>query len=208
MAAVAVAAVVAGANPAGNYLVCSSISLKRPTSVGRFSFLPPRCKISHLTGITDQPQLGPTVASSFYRLEIRMVFLYNRFGESMFFSAAAWQEILDNASEYGWNSAGTLPPPASFDLATPPETLTWDGNYTRALGQTVEPDDAIGLAAAVWRASQSGAEWHSNGASVIRSFPAFCRQRGFLISSNGFNDRSIKMPRPVSAPAYLRKIAS
>jgi hypothetical protein len=115
-----------------------------------------------------------------------MVHLYNRLGDCLSFSSAAWEEVLYNARIHGWKASGTMPPPAPFTLdPAPSETLTWDGNYTRPRGQTVLPDDAIALSAAVERALTLDTDWSLNHRSALRSFAPFCRQRGFLVSPNG-----------------------
>jgi len=120
-----------------------------------------------------------------------MVFLYNRLGDWMFFSADGWNEVLANARTYGWQPAGTQPPPAPFNApASQSETITWDGNYTRPLGQYVGPDDAIALGAAIERALQRAIVWEKNRAAVVRALPSFCRQRGFLVSANVFMGQS------------------
>ena len=116
-----------------------------------------------------------------------MLFLYSPLGECFSFSMDRWKEVLANASRYGWKPAGTVPPAAPFDLdAFRPETLTWDDNYTRPLGQIVSPEDAAALAAAVERALTFGSNWKMNRGSGLRAFASFCRRRGFLISSNNF----------------------
>jgi len=138
-----------------------------------------------------------------------MVFLYNRLGDCFSFSTARWEEVLANANAYGWKAAGTLPPPARFDLdVSRPETVTWDGNYTRPLGQTVSPDDAAALAAAVERALTFTAEWKVNPGSRQRAFASFCRQRGFLVSSSLFISRPSVIPRTTLAPAIHHRMAS
>ena len=116
-----------------------------------------------------------------------MVVLYNRLSNCMSFSNEGWIEVLSNATRYGWKAGGTLPPPAPFDPHSPTsESITWDGNYSRPLGQTVVPEDATALAAAVERALAQGAPWNFNHASVLQALTAFCRQRGFLVSSRLF----------------------
>jgi hypothetical protein len=134
-----------------------------------------------------------------------MVFLYNRLGDCLWFSSAGWNEVLENAGIFGWKAKGTMPPPASIDLASvSSETITWDGNYTRPLGQSVAPDDASALAAAVERASASGAVWTANRRSALRAFASFCQQRGFLVSSNRFVN-----PPAKAVPMVVRyKLAS
>jgi hypothetical protein len=133
-----------------------------------------------------------------------MVHLYNRLGDRLSFSAAAWREVLDNASTHGWKATGTIRPPARFALDSPrSETITWDGNYTRPLGQTVTPDDALALSAAVERALTFGTDWNINHRSWLRAFVSFCQQRGFLVSSQPFTN----LP-PVLAPAIHHKLAS
>src|SRR5579862_3543963 len=133
-----------------------------------------------------------------------MVHLYNRLGDCLSFSTAAWKELLDNASIHGWKAMGTIHPPARYVLDTPrSETITWDGNYTRPLGQTVTPDDASALAAAVDRALTFGSNWNINRRSALRAFFSFCQQRGFLISAQSFTNRP-----PTKAPAFRYKLAS
>jgi hypothetical protein len=122
--------------------------------------------------------------------EVRMVFLYNRLGDCLSFSIAGWKEVLDNAGSHGWKAMGTIPPPVRLDLdSQPSETLTWDGNYARPLGQMVTPEDAAALAAAVERALTFETDWNVNRRSALRAFTSFCRQRGFLLSSNPFTNR-------------------
>ena len=136
-----------------------------------------------------------------------MVHLYNRLGDRRSFSASAWKEVLDNAGANGWQARGTVPPPPLSRLDAPcSETVTWDGNYTRPLGQTVTPDDASALAAAIEKALLSGADWSRNRRSALRAFTSFCRQRGFLVSSQAFTDPSAMTPAARNRTHY--KIAS
>jgi hypothetical protein len=143
--------------------------------------------------------VGASPAGSFYSVlysgqvialrasvkEARMVHLYNRLGDCLSFSTAGWKEVLDNAGAHGWKGMGTIRPPAEFLLDLPcSETVTWDGNYTRPLGQTVSPDDALALSAAIDRALTLGADWNVNRRARLRAFSSFCHQRGFLVSSN------------------------
>jgi len=138
-----------------------------------------------------------------------MVFLYNRLGDRVSFSTAGWKEVLDNAGIHGWKAAGTLQPPVPFDLdSCHSETVTWDGNYARPLGQMVTPSDAAELAAAVERALTLGTDWNVNRRSALRAFTSFCRQRGFLVSSNRFTNRPLGVRRTTTPPAIHYKIAS
>ena len=132
-----------------------------------------------------------------------MVHLFDHLGNCLSFSSAAWKEVLDNAGAHGWKARGTIHPPAQFALDSPcSETITWDGNYTRPLGQTVAPDDALALSAAVERALVFTTDWNVNRRSKLRTFIGFCRQRGFLVSSQPFTSQ-----QPL-APAMPYKIAS
>ncbi len=125
-----------------------------------------------------------------------MVFLYNRLGDCLSFSSAGWEEVLANASIYGWKAVGTLPPPGRFDPdSSGSESVTWDGNYSRPVGQTVLPADAVALAAAVERALTLRAPWKVNPASVLRDLTSFCQQRGFLVSSQLFINPSVLAPQ-------------
>jgi len=136
-----------------------------------------------------------------------MVFLYNRLSDCMSFSSAGWKEVLAKASMYGWKAAGTLPPPRRFDLdSSASETLTWDGNYSRPVGQTVLPEDASALAAAVERALTLGARWKLNHTSALHALTSFCQQRGFLVSSQLFINPSLVVPK--TTPAIPAKMAS
>jgi len=133
-----------------------------------------------------------------------MVRLYNRLGDCLSFSAAAWKEVLDNAGAHGWKATGTIRPPAKYVLDSPrSETITWDGNYTRPLGQTVSPDDALALSTAVERAMTFGTDWNINHRSALRAFISFCHQRGFLVSAQPFTNRP-----PTTALAFHYKRAS
>jgi len=109
-----------------------------------------------------------------------MVVLYNRHGESFHFSSVGWRSILNTAMTYGWKPAGTAAPPVPLDPDCPlGEKNAWDGNYYRPQGQTALPKDAEELAAALERAAASGVGLKS----VWRQFPAFCRNRGFVIEA-------------------------
>ena len=133
-----------------------------------------------------------------------MVHLYNRLGDCLTFSASAWKEVLDNAGRHGWKATGTIRPPARYVLNSPrSETITWDGNYIRPLGQTVTPDDALALSAAVERALTFGTDWNINHRFSLRAFVSFCQQRGFLISAQPFTN----LP-PAIAPAIRYQLAS
>jgi hypothetical protein len=133
-----------------------------------------------------------------------MVHLYNRLGDCVSFSTAEWKEVLDNAGTHGWKATGTIRPPARYVLDSPhSETITWDGNYTRPLGQTVSPDDALALSAAVDRALMFGTDWNINHRSSLRAFVSFCQQRGFLVSAQQFTN-----PPPAIEPVIRYKMAS
>jgi hypothetical protein len=133
-----------------------------------------------------------------------MVYLYNRLGECFSFSTAAWNEVLDNAGAHGWKAMGTIRPPSRYVLDSPcSETITWDGNYTRPLGQAVAPDDASALAAAVDQALTLGTDWNVNRRSALRTFSSFCQQRGFLVSAQPFTNR-----QPTKALAFRYMLAS
>jgi hypothetical protein len=126
-----------------------------------------------------------------------MVVLYDRLGNSFRFAPAAWRELLEAATRCGWRPQGTSSPPAQWNLdRTDSERIPWDGNYSRPAGQMVGPEDAESLG----RAIESGLTLRS-GDQALRDFVAFCRQRGFLISSQEFvaEPRSagtlIEMPR-------------
>jgi hypothetical protein len=119
-----------------------------------------------------------------------MVYLHNRLGDCLSFSTPAWKEVLDNAGAHGWKAMGTIRPPARNVLDSPSsETITWDGNYTRPLGQTVSPGDALALSAAIDRALMLGSDWNINRRSSLREFTSFCQQRGFLVSAQQFTNR-------------------
>ena len=111
-----------------------------------------------------------------------MVVLYDRLGNSFCFSSSAWQEVLTGARRCGWEPRGTIPPPRQWELqGTESARIPWDGNYSRPAGQTVLAEDAESLGHAI----EMGLAPDS-GDQALGDFVAFCRQRGFLISSREF----------------------
>jgi hypothetical protein len=111
-----------------------------------------------------------------------MVILYNRLGERFAFSQIRWSKLLESAHRHGWAPKGTSPPPRGWDLDAGPVTFTWDGNYSRPVGQSVQADDSLGLASAIERSLAAGTE-HPSTKERLLSFAAFCRQRGFVVLS-------------------------
>jgi hypothetical protein len=139
--------------------------------------------------MSDDRADGPAIASEKSGGEESMICLYNRLADCMSFSPAGWQEVLANARAYGWEAEGTLPPGRLETASSDSGSVTWDGNYSRPVGQLVAPNDAAALAAAIEKASKL-ADWKENNPSDLLALAAFCLQRGFVVSPSPFHNPS------------------
>ena len=86
------------------------------------------------------------------------------------------------AQDYGWEPAGTLPPPPGFQSPSGIRKIgdEWDGTYCSSDFQSVTDEDANNLASACERAMSEMED--ENLKRYVRKFAKFCRDGGFLIT--------------------------
>ena len=76
------------------------------------------------------------------------VVLKSKRGKTFETSDEHWSVFLNVAQRYGWQPAGTLPPPAW------PRAEVWPGQYGTRDGQRVSDDDARAMALALYEAAR------------------------------------------------------
>ena len=80
--------------------------------------------------------------------ESMAVVLKSKRGKTFETSDEHWSVFLNVAQRYGWQPAGTLPPPAW------PRAEVWPGQYGTRDGQRVSDDDARAMALALYEAAR------------------------------------------------------
>lgn len=112
-----------------------------------------------------------------------MVFLYNTSGECIELGRRAWSDALTLALQNGWQPNGTAAPPQCIDVDCPrAAAVAWNHEYEPAAGQTVLRQDAQALGVALAKAHKH--EESLSGRNDLVALLRFCRQDGFLISSD------------------------
>ena len=81
--------------------------------------------------------------------------IHNATGE-IYFTSAAWQRLLQLATTYGWEPAGTLAVEGLFEatnqIRKPHSQDNWSGDYSTPTGQLVSAQDTLELTRALARA--------------------------------------------------------
>lgn len=117
--------------------------------------------------------------------------LYHPTGTAFLLSPDLWQSALALARSFGWQPAGTLPPPVPLDRASFP----WHAGYEHPAGQQVSRPDACAFASALDRACAG----QPSLSPALRQLAHFCHEGGFLVCPSPDLDSLVSLAQQTAA---------